>query len=221
MRNNPMKRITVLALLLCAMCAAAQEKSVLPLWHNELRIGWGDQLFETLMWHNPTSVVTAMPESFTKTYHEDYRYSQHLWMEYQYYSAVWFSAGAMVDLSEVSWNDVTRNGKGVETVRSTRRYFYNAVAMPTIRFTYFNHPNVRIYCGLGAGIGINGGTEMNANHHKTDVGLAVQLTLLGVSANYGRWFIAADLGGLTSLRDKNTVFMAMSRIVSASAGVRF
>ena len=242
-RKTAVKKILTIVLLLCTMSAGSimargardagtdagktpkqdkQEKTEHPLrWHNELRIGWGDQLFESLMWHNPTWVVTTMPETFTKTYHENYRHNQHLWLEYQYFCARWFSLGVMADASEVSWNDVTRNGKGVETARSTRKYFYNAVAMPTIRFTYFQNPYAAVYSGLGVGVGVNGGTEENAMHQKTVVGMALNLTLVGVSVSYDRWFMAFDFGGLTSLRDKNTIFMAMSRMMNASIGVRF
>ena len=229
-KDSAVKKIFTIVLLLCAVGVCARQTPAdekpsknesKPLWHNELRVGWGDQLFESLMWHNPTYVVTTMPESFTKVYHENYRHNQHLWMEYQYFTAKWFSAGVMVDVSEVDWNDVTRNGKGLELERSPLKYFYNVVAMPTMRFTYLNHPRACVYSGLGFGLGINGGTEENAKHQKTEIGMAINLTLIGASVNFGRWFIAVDLGGLTSFRDKNTIYLAFSRMMNASAGVRF
>ena len=94
---------------------------------NELRIGWGDQLFESLVWHNPTSVTTTMPAEATYQYKERYRHHQHLWMEYQYRFKHWFSLGAMVDMSEVGWDVVTRNGQGAELARDKKNYFYNLV----------------------------------------------------------------------------------------------
>ena len=190
-------------------------------WKSELRFGWGDQLFETLMWHKPTSIITTMPDTWTKTYHENYSYNQHLWIEYQYYYAYWFSLGGLVDLSEVGWNDVTRNGAGIETNVSERKYFYNAVVMPTIRFTYISHPNVHLYSGLGLGMDINGGTEPNSKGNKTEIGLAANITFIGVSANFSRCFFSFDFGGMLALRDKNTIYMAMSRIMSVGFGVRF
>ncbi len=225
LNNTAVKKILTIVLLLCATFAGAREAQdeveQKLRWHNELRIGWGDQLFESLMWHNPTYIVTTMPESFSKTYHENYRHNQHIWMEYQYFCSHWFSVGAMADVSEVSWSDVTRNGKGVETARSGRKYFYNAVAMPTMRFTYYRHPHACLYSGLGLGLDINGGTEENAAHRKTDMGLALNLTLIGASVNFGRWFMAFDVGGLTSLRDRNTIYMAFSRMMNVSMGIRF
>lgn len=211
----------LIALLALALNGMAEEKWAYLNMRNEMRIGWGDQLFESLMWHNPTSIVTTMPDTWSQTYHENYRHNQHLWLEYQYRFKEWFSFGVMADVSEVGWNDVTRNGAGVEIRRSERKYFYNFVLMPTIRFTYYHHPFVNIYSGLGFGMDINGGTERNMYADKTDVGMAVHVTALGISANYNRWFMAFDFGGMTALKDKNTVFMAVSRIMSFSLGARF
>ena len=188
---------------------------------HEIRLGWGDQLFESLMWHNPTSIATTLPVDYRQTYHEDYQHCQHIWVEYQWRYLEWFSVGGMFDVSEVGWYDVTRNGTGQEVERSSRKDFYNLVLMPTIRFTYFHHPYMNIYSGLGFGIDINGGTEVNGAGHKTDIGAAVNVTAIGVSANYDRWFMAVDLGGMTALKSKNTVFMAVSRMINFSIGARF
>ena len=212
-----------LFLLLCCMTTAVMAESKLDYLSrpNELRIGWGDQLFETLMWHNTTATATTMPEDFRLTYRENHVYSQHIWVEYQRRVNHWFSYGGMVDGSGVRWDDVTRNGKGTELSRVPNRYFYNLVIMPTIRFTYFFHPNVNIYSGLGFGMDINGGTETNVRGQHTEVGAAVNLTVLGVSANYQRWFMAVDLGGLTALQNKDAIYMALSRMINVSIGARF
>ena len=209
--------------MLCLLCMTANAETK---WdhitrRSEIRVGWGDQLFESLMWHNPTSVATTMPETWQRTYHENYRHHQHIWAEYQWRFNHWFSLGGMVDLSEVGWDDVTRNGAGVELSRSKGHYFYNAVIMPTIRFTYFHHPNVNLYSGIGLGMDINGGTETNQKGQHTEVGLAINGTVFGVSANYDRWFITVDFGGMTALRNANAIYMAVSRIINVGVGVRF
>jgi len=188
---------------------------------NELRLGWGDQLFETLMWHNPTYITTTMPATFQQTYKERYRYGQHLWVEYQYRFNHWFGLGAMTDISYVGWDVVTRDGTGTELARDKNHNFYNLVIMPTVRFTYFHHPNVNIYSGLGLGLGINGGTELNSQNKNTECGAAFNLTLVGVSANYKRWFMAFDYGGLYSLRGANYIYLAKSRMFNLSIGARF
>lgn len=216
------KQILIFFVLLCGVSSSfAETKWDYLNWRSELRIGWGDQLFESLMWHNPTAITNTMPATYTQTYHESYRHRQHLWLEYQYRFTHWFSLGGMVDLSEVSWDDVKRNGAGVEVSRDPNHYFYNAVIMPTIRFTYYHHPNVNLYSGIGLGIDINGGTEKNGYGKTTEIGFAINGTVFGVSANYDRWFMTVDFGGLTALRNVNNIYMALSRIINVGVGVRF
>lgn len=209
--------------MLCsiAVVGSAENKWTHITQRNELRIGWGDQLFESLIWHNPTSIITTMPDSYQQVYKENYSYNQHVWMEYQWRFTHWFSLGAMVDFSHVGWDEVTRNGKGAELNRKEEQFFYNAVIMPTIRFTYFHHENVNFYSGLGVGLDINGGTETNALGNHTDVGAAINLTVFGISANYQRWFWTVDCGGLYALKNMNTIFLMSSRIVNVGMGVRF
>lgn len=209
--------------MLCSIAVVgfAENKWTHITQRNELRIGWGDQLFESLIWHNPTSIITTMPDSYQQVYKENYSYNQHVWMEYQWRFTHWFSLGAMVDFSHVGWDEVTRNGKGAELNRKENQFFYNAVIMPTIRFTYFHHENVNFYSGLGIGLDINGGTETNALGNHTDVGAAINLTVFGISANYQRWFWTVDCGGLYALKNMNTIFLMSSRIVNVGMGVRF
>ena len=209
--------------MLCSIAVVgfAENKWTHITQRNELRIGWGDQLFESLIWHNPTSIITTMPDSYQQVYKENYSYNQHVWMEYQWRFTHWFSLGAMVDFSHVGWDEVTRNGKGSELNRKENQFFYNAVIMPTIRFTYFHHENVNFYSGLGIGLDINGGTETNALGNHTDVGAAINLTVFGISANYQRWFWTVDCGGLYALKNMNTIFLMSSRIVNVGMGVRF
>lgn len=215
-------KITIfIALCLVCLTANAETKWDHLTWRNEIRLGWGDQLFESLMWHNPTSIVTTMPVSYERTYRENYRHNQHLWLEYQYRFKHWFSLGGMMDMSEVGWDEVTRNGAGAELSRSKAHYFYNVVIMPTIRFTYLYHPNVNLYSGIGIGLDINGGTEVNAKGQHTEIGMAANITVIGLSANYKNWFWTVDFGGLYALRDANTIYMASSRIINIGLGARF
>lgn len=207
--------------LLTTGIVRAEDKLAYLSQRNELRLGWGDQLFESLMWHNPTNIVTTMPTTFSKTYNENYRHHQHLWLEYQYRFTHWFGLGGMIDMSEVGWDAVTRDGTGAELTRDKNHYFYNLVIMPTVRFTYFHHEYVNIYSGLGLGLGINGGTETNSKGKQTDLGMAIDLTLVGVSANYKRWFMAFDFGGMYSLKSAQCIFLAKSRMFNLSLGARF
>ena len=216
------KKIYIALFLCClALSGMAEERFDYLNMRHEVRVGWGDQMFESLVWHNPTAIINNMPKEFQKTYREDYRHNQHIWLEYQWRMKEWFSVGEMMDISEVGWDEVKRNGLGKELSRDKNHNFYNLVFMPTIRFTYFFHPYVNLYSGLGFGMDINGGTEMNARGHKTDVGAAINLTVIGVSANYERWFMTFDFGGMYALRDANTIFMIASRMLNVGIGVRF
>ncbi len=217
------KRIFIGITLLCAGCLLvfAEDRFAYLNMRNEVRIGWGDQLFESLVWHNPTSITTTMPASATYQYKERYRHHQHIWAEYQYRFNHWFSLGGMLDISEVGWDLVTRNGQGAELARNSNNYFYNLVIMPTIRFTYFHHEYVNIYSGLGIGMDINGGTELDGNGRNTAAGAAVNFTLVGVSANYQRWFCAFDFGGMYALKNANAIYMLKSRMLNFSIGARF
>ena len=217
------KRKIYLVLALCAlsMGLAAETKWDYINMRHEVRVGCGDQIFESLMWHNPTYTYTTMPASYQQTYHENYRHHQHLWAEYQWRYKHWLSFGGMLDVSEVGWDDVTRNGAGMEVGRNNNQFFCNIVIMPTVRFTYYHHPYVNLYSGLGFGMDINSGTETNAKGRHTDVGAAVNITVFGVSANYQRWFATVDFGGMTALKNKNVIFMALSRMINVSVGARF
>ena len=199
----------------------AEERWEYQYMPNELRFGWGDQFFESLMWHQPTSIATTMPTDWQRTYRENFSYSQHIWVEYQYRFREWVSFGAMTDFSHVGWTPVTRNGAGTEIGRGDRESFYNLVFMPTVRFTYFFHEYVNIYSGLGFGLDINGGTEKDVKGRNTAVGAAVNVTVLGVSANYERWFMSLDVGGMTALQNMNVIYMALCRMINFSIGARF
>ena len=203
------------------MSAKAETKEQRMQWLHELRVGWGDQLFESLVWQNKPYIMTIMPETYQETNPENYHYYQHFWLEYQKRHNTWFSYGGMIDGSGVSWTNVTRNGKGNIVSQEAGHNFYNIVIMPTIRFTYLHHEYVNLYSGIGIGLGINGGTETNGLGHKTDAGMAINFSVIGISANYQRWFWAFEVGGLYSLKNANTIFLASSRILNASLGVRF
>lgn len=215
------RRLYILCLMIClAVGARAENKWAYLNMRHEVRMGWGDQLFESLMWHNPL-YYTRSNDSRTWLYHENYHHDQHIWAEYQYREKGWFSFGAMADISFVHWDDVTRDGHGDEISRSKGHYFYNFVIMPTIRFTYFHHEYVNLYSGLGFGMDINGGTETDGLGRKTVVGMAANITVIGISANYNRWFWTVDFGGMYALRDMNTIFMLSSRIINVGFGARF
>lgn len=202
--------------------AAAESREHRDSTRHEVRIGWGDQMFEKLVWQKPPYIISNMDESYSRTYRENWRYSQHWFAEYSWRVNRWFGLGAMIDASGCVWDNVTRNGLGNETFRSKGHNFWNLTLMPTFRFTWFNSRYVSLYSSLGAGLGINGGSETDAKGSHTLCGLAFDLAPIGMTVDYDNWCVFAEVGGLSSIRNvRTTIFMLNSRILSVGVGYRF
>lgn len=217
-----MKRIVYLLLMTCLSLPLMAESEVWRADHpHQLRIGWGDQQFEYLMWHATPRSLTALPATYTADYNEQYRYTQHWFIEYQNRVNRWFSYGGMVDGNGVVWDVVTRNGLGEELNRDKNHSLYNIVIMPTVYFTYLHHPNVSLYSGLGAGMDISGGTETDYKGRRTVVAPALNLTFIGVAAGYKCWFATFELGMMAALTSGQNIYMLGSRLMSVSTGITF
>ena len=186
---------------------------------HDLRIGWGDMMFENLIWREiPYSNI--LPNDYVTYCKENYRYTQHLFVEYLYNIGYWYSVGLLVDYSGVVWDDVTRNGKGNEIARISNQQYHNIVLMPIVRYAYYHSEYVSLYSALGVGLNINTGTEIDYKGHTTAMAPALNLSLLGVRVGKGRWFGAVEIGGMISLVSSNEVYMLGSRIFTASVGCR-
>ncbi len=186
---------------------------------HELRIGWGDQIFESIVWRSGL-YPTVLPEDYTIVNNENFRYIQHYYVEYQYNMNYWYSIGGMIDYSGVLWDEVTRNGQGKELKRNKNQMFNNIVIMPVIRFSYVRTEYVALYSSLGLGLNINTGTERDYKGRYTAVAPAINISLLGVTIGKGRCFGAFELGGMISLANTNEVYMLGSRFFTASVGVK-
>ena len=186
---------------------------------HELRVGWGDQMFETMAWHN-TGYYTGLPEDYQEAYNENYRYTQHYFIEYLYSLNYWYSFGLMVDYSGVIWDQVWRNGKGKELDRLENRAFHNIAIVPTVNFSYFQHDYVSLYSAFGVGVNVNTGTELDYKNRQTVAAPVVNITLLGLCVGKGRWYGALEVGGMLSLNGKDELYMLGSRLFTASIGVR-
>lgn len=224
---NLMKKFLLLtfAILTFAVSATAETRHERDSLRHEVRIGWGDQMFESLMWQVTTPVAIYPETSFLDPadvrQHRDekYRYHQHWFAEYQYRFNRWFGLGFLFDCSGVSWETVTRDGYGMVLDHSSRKYFYNIAMMPNARFTFYNHEYVSLYAALGLGLDINSGTEKNIFGKTTDCGFVANATLFAVAVNYQRFFLNFEYGGMYALKNGNTVFMLKSRMFAVSFGV--
>lgn len=186
---------------------------------HSIRIGWGDQMFEQLLWRDKGH-PTVLPPTYTNTYQERFRYTQHWFLEYLYNVNYWYSVGAMVDYSGVLWDEITRDGTGTERGRIKNRHFSNIVIMPVVRFTYYQGDYTSLYSSAGVGLNINTGTEIDYKGRKTALAPAFNFALLGISIGEGHWYGAIELGGMFSLMGSDEVYMLDSRIFTASIGVR-
>lgn len=213
--------IFILFGLLSAVCSHAADKSGQDFYRHEIRIGWGDQMFEKMMWHNTGYIVNTLPQSERMGYEENYRYTQHIFAEYSYSFYSWLSACMLFDTSSCIWDEVTRDGAGIEVSREKNRSFTNLAFIPNVRFTYFRRPYMNLYSGLGMGLAINTGTTKNIYGKNTVCGIAGNVTLLGISGNYKQWFASAELNSYVAARDKKHMFLVGSRMVTLSIGMRF
>ena len=186
---------------------------------HEVRIGWGDQMFETLMWHE-AGHPTVLPPSYQNTYNERFRYTQHWFVEYLYHFNYWYSFGMQIDYSGVLWDQVVRNGEGTEISREVDHNFHNIAIIPTIRFSYFHHDYVSMYSSIGVGVNINTGTELDYKKRYTAAAPVINIALVGVRVGKGRFYGLVELGGMISLANTNEVYMLGSRIFTTSFGVR-
>lgn len=213
------KLLTIMIFMVCAPNLCARTRDDVMAKPHEIRVGWADQLFEQMFWHNEMPYV--MSESQSRVYKQDYRYLQHYWGEYQYSFAPWFSAGMLVDHSSVHWDNVRINGVGQELSRNSNQKFYNLILMPSIHVSYVHKPHFELYTAFAAGFDINGGTERNEKGRRMSLGYGYDFRPLGVRFNAGPVFSTFDLGRTFALRDSDHVFLAMGRIIAVSVGFNF
>ena len=127
----------------------------------------------------------------------------------------------MIDYSGVVWDKVNRNGLGKEVSREKNCNFHNIAIMATARFTYMHTKYVSLHSGLGVGLNINTGSEIDYRGRKTALAPALNLTILGMSVGNEKWFGAVEFGGLYSLMNIHEVYLAGSRMFTLSVGCRF
>lgn len=215
----------IILCIISALCLGISLRAESPAQRDslrhELRIGVGDQCFEMLTWQEPLYIIDNMPGTYERSYNENYSYSQHWFIEYQWRVNKWFSVGALADFSGCAWDKVSRNGLGEELQRQRGRNFWNIVAMPVCRFTWLGREHFSLYSAVGIGLGLNGGSELNAKGKSVECGLAFNISPIGITGDWGPWFCFAELGGLSSLSSRDSIYMLNSRIISLGVGIRF
>lgn len=198
---------------------ALTPKTPKPFGCHDVRIGWGDMLFETVFFHDSPTNQWVHPEKLSPDYRylsrENHRYTGHIFAEYQYYFLHWLSFGAQVDFEGILWDEVQydRFHNPVGPVQHIHNY--DLVILPTLRFTYFRNDYVRLHSGLGLGMIL---AMDNIPGSGCIPAPAFNLNFFTVQAGKGHWYGAVELGMLSALSGGGQIFMFGSRLFSLSVG---
>lgn len=210
-----MKRILlVVCILAAAFVAGAQPASDFSMRH-QVRIGWGEALFETLTFGNTKPHIypnpQALPESFSINERFNSYCTGHFFFEYGYRLTKLVRLGGQIDAEGIFWEEgnFDRNHKLIGTGTKVRNY--NIVVMPTVRLEYMHKHIVTLYSGAGAGVLV-----ALDNAKGSAVSPALNLNLVGVQLGWGHWSGGIELGLMVALSGGNQVYMLGSRLVSFS-----
>lgn len=188
---------TAALLLLLALPGRAQAP-----FRHEVRLGWGDMLFETMAFHASSThqFPGGKPTTFPYQENRDYGYTGHFFAEYRYHLLKWLSLGMQADFQGIFWT----------TEKNFRSKNYDLTLLPNVRFTYFRSEWVRLYSGLGAGLLIAWDNERN-----TETAPAFSLNLIGVQVGKGPWSGSFEINPMISQKGDN-IYLVGARIFSVS-----
>lgn len=199
------KYIAVVFLLLPIVSLAKTPKYPWDCLRHEVRVGWGDPIFESAMKYE-------FPHIGKPNTHVTYL-TGHFFAEYQYYWLSWLSTGMIIDYTGMGWRD--------KRDYAPKHSYYDLSILPTVRFTYYHHPWVKLYSGLMVGMTINGGTEKNEFGKKTVCYPGIGITALGVQVGQKGFYGAVELGGLSALKSMKDIALFSSRMFTVSVGYKF
>ena len=178
---------------------------------HEIRVAWADMLFESAMQYEFTHI--GKPNARI-----DYL-TGHFFVEYQYHWLSWLATGMQVDFFQMGWHD--RRELRIDPDAHEHNY-YNLSFLPTVRFTWFHSKYVNLYSAAFVGLCINGGTEKDPMTGKYTICYpAFGLTMLGCQVGQKGWYGSVEWGGLSALKDINSIVMASSRIISVGLAYQF
>lgn len=212
-----MRKKLCLLLLLCGMMPLlswAETKETRSAQRHEVRLGYGDPMFETMRWKDePNKLGVPM------NVRQNYRYTGHIYGEYMYRVNWWFGVGAQVDFGATmfDYNSYQLDKDGNQFLASRDpRFFYDLCIMPSARFTYYHHEWVNLYSGIQLGVGIHGDYR-----GRSEVGCALGITALGLSVGRDHWFGTAEIGGLSNVQSLTAIYLIWTKWFNISVGYRF
>lgn len=191
-----MRKLFMTAIFAILLPLSLSAQQVFPL--HEFRLGWGDMGFEKAAFHNSQE-------------YGGYSYAGHFFAGYRYSFFNWFSAGLDVDFSNVGWEKLSDG---------SHHSFQNISFIPELRFSYFRKGIVTMYSGVGFGLNVNTGTEVDYLGRRTVCAPVFNPVLYAVSVDWRNWFGTFALAPLVSFNGKNEIFMLGSRMISFSIGYR-
>ena len=212
-----MRKLFTLLLLCVAVPVFGTQP---PPGRHSFRFGWGDMLFETLVFHATTPGTYPSPESlpadFSRNEKYAFCYTGHFYAEYLYRLTKVVSVGIQADAEGIFWTEGNFDRYHKLTKAEVPVRNWDVVLMPTVRFTYLDRPMVRLYSGLGAGA-----LFAFDNQKQFKAGIALNLNWIGVEVGKGHWGGNAELGMLNSMTDLFHIFQAGSRLLSFGAYYRW
>ena len=177
------------------------------------RLGWGDMLFETAA-YSPTiphvfENPAAVPDWYCSKENFSNWYTGHIFAEYQYSLADFFSVGGQIDFEGLGWKSAwfDKYHNIVETAPDVN--IFNFIIMPTVRVTYLRKEMVSVYSGIGAGL-------LLSVAQSVEPAPAAYVNLVGVRIGSGNWSGSLDLGAMASMNGFTKVYLFGSRILSVS-----
>jgi len=206
-----MKRFfLIISLLAFSVALGAQERS-----RHQVRLGWGDPLFETLAFHSSLkgeyASSASLPTGFTREETFSYGYTGHIFGEYLYRCSKVVSVGVQMDFESIFWKKGTFDAGHNMIGEATPVRNFDVDIIPTVRFTYLDTPWVRLYSGIGLGIllGFDNAGGFGAAP-------ALNLNFLGAEVGKGPWGGALELGMLNAMKDSHHIYQLGSRLFSVS-----
>lgn len=210
-----MKRILLVVCLLAAtLVAGAQPASDFSKRH-QVRIGWGDAIFESYAFGNTTPHVYPNPQALPEDYSVSERYNSggtgHLFFEYGYRFSKLVCVGGQIDAEGIFWEEgnFDRYHQLIGTGKKVRNY--NIVVMPVVRLEYLHKGIVTLYSGAGAGL-----LAALDNAGDSAFSPAFNLNFVGVQLGWGHWSGGVELGAMLGISGGNKIYMLGSRLLSVS-----
>ena len=212
-----MRRNICILLFVCSLVplvSRAETKETRSAQKHEVRIGYGDPMYETMRWKDePNKLGVPMNAR------QNYRYTGHIYGEYMYRVNSWLGVGGQLDFGATmfDYNSYQLDDKGNQFLASSDyRYFYDVCVMPAVRFTYYHHEWVNLYSGVQLGVGIHGDYRS-----RSEVGCAFGITALGVSVGRNHWFGTAEFGGISNMQSLTAIYLLWTKWFNVSVGYRF